>query len=302
MIDETDDCEEMQIARSLKVKPRPIRHRPSPSEEGYILIAVVFLLALLVVAMSIAVPNIIKQIERDREVETMHRGKQYVRALKLYHKKFGNYPPTVDALVKGTNNIRFLRKKYIDPSTGKDEWKPIHYGQNKQPTAFGFFGKPMASMMGGMGMGCGSNGLGGGIGSSDSSSSSFGSSSFGSSSMGSSSFGSSSMGSSSFGSSSMGSSSFGSNGLNSSMGMGSSSPIGGCQSDASGAASEDQAPLAHQPVPMTRPIQTAQTERPAAPPIPPAATTATAALLARIQVLPAAVLPQAPRQAHPPAP
>ncbi len=209
-------------------KPRPIR-RPQPSEEGYILIAVIFLLALLVLAMSIALPNIIKQIERDREVETMHRGKQYVRALKLYHKKFGNYPLTIDALTN-TNQIRFLRKKYIDPSTGKDEWKPIHLGQNKQPTAFGFFGKPMASMMGGVGMGCGGNGLGSGIGSSGSSSSSFGSSSFGSSSFGSSSFGSSSMGSSSFGSSS-----FGSSGLNSSSNMGSNSPIGGCPTDASGA-------------------------------------------------------------------
>ena len=193
------------------MKPRPFRRRPQPSEEGYILIAVVFLLALLVLAMSIALPNITKQIERDREVETMHRGKQYVRALKLYHKKFGNYPPTVDALIN-SNQIRFLRKKYIDPSTGKNEWKPIHFGQNKQPTAFGFFGKPMASTMGGMGMGCGNNGLGAGIGSSGSSTSSFGSSS-------------------------MGSSSFGSNGLNSSMGMGSNSPLGGCQPDASGAAS-----------------------------------------------------------------
>ncbi len=114
--------------------------RPKPSEKGYILIAVIFLLALLILAMSIALPNISKQIERDREIETMHRGKQYVRAIKLYHKKFGNYPPNVDALVN-TNQIRFLRKKYIDPITGKNEWKPIHLGQNKLPTAFGFFGQ-----------------------------------------------------------------------------------------------------------------------------------------------------------------
>ncbi len=87
--------------------------------------------------MAIAVPNINKEIQRDREVETMHRGKQYVRALKLYYKKFGNYPPNVDALVKGTNNLRFLRKKYIDPSTGKDEWKPIHLARtsSRRPSA-----------------------------------------------------------------------------------------------------------------------------------------------------------------------
>jgi type II secretory pathway pseudopilin PulG len=198
-------------------KPHPIRPRPSPSEEGYILIAVIFMLALLIVAMSIAVPNISKQIERDREVETMHRGKQYVRALKLYYKKFGNYPMNVDALVN-TNQIRFLRKKYIDPSTGKDEWKPIHMGEQKQPTAFGFFGKPMASqLMGGMGANCGMSGLNSsGLGSPDSSNSSFSSSNPSSS--------------------SLSSSSLGSSGLNSSMGMGTSTPIGGCPTDSSSTA------------------------------------------------------------------
>ena len=53
------------------------------------------------------------------------------------------YPPSIDALVQ-TNNIRFLRKKYVDPMTGKDDWKPILFGQNKAPTAMGFFGQPLA--------------------------------------------------------------------------------------------------------------------------------------------------------------
>ena len=68
---------------------------------------------------------------------------QYRRAIQLYYRKFHAYPPNVDALVK-TNNIRFLRKKYIDPITGKDDWKPIMFGQNKAPTAMGFFGQPLA--------------------------------------------------------------------------------------------------------------------------------------------------------------
>ena len=122
--------------------PNPSRPRVSPSEEGYMLIAVMFMLAILLIAMSVAVPKIAKQIQRDREVETMHRGKQYIRGIKMYYKKFGAYPTSVDALVQ-TNQIRFLRKKYIDPTTGKDEWKIIHLGQNKVPTAWGFFGVPL---------------------------------------------------------------------------------------------------------------------------------------------------------------
>jgi type II secretory pathway pseudopilin PulG len=123
-------------------RPTPTR-RPKPSEEGYILIWVIFLVALFTLALSVAVPRMTKEIQLDRERETMARGKQYTRAVQLYYRKFHAYPPSIDALVK-TNEIRFLRKKYIDPTTGKDDWKPIHFGQNKTPTAMGFFGQPLA--------------------------------------------------------------------------------------------------------------------------------------------------------------
>ena len=118
----------------------PTRH-PRPSEEGYILIWVIFLLAIFTIAMSVAVPRIAKEIQLDREHETMARGKQYTRAVQLYYRKFHAFPPNQDALVK-TNEIRFLRRKYIDPTTGKDDWKPIRFGQAKTQT-LGFFGQPI---------------------------------------------------------------------------------------------------------------------------------------------------------------
>jgi type II secretory pathway pseudopilin PulG len=122
---------------------RPIpNRRPRPDEEGYILIWVIFLLAILTVAMSVAVPRIAKEIQLDRERETMARGKQYTRAVQLYYRKFHAFPPNQDALIK-TNEIRFLRRKYIDPTTGKDDWKPIRFGQAKTQT-LGFFGQPIA--------------------------------------------------------------------------------------------------------------------------------------------------------------
>jgi len=138
----------------------PIRRRPHPSDEGYILIAVIFMLAILMISLSVAAPAIKRDIQRDRELETMQRGKQYIRAIKMYYKKFGSYPPSADALVK-TSEIRFLRRKYIDPTSGKDEWKPIHFGQNKAPTAMGFFGQPLGgSTIGGVGP-SGGNGIAG---------------------------------------------------------------------------------------------------------------------------------------------
>jgi hypothetical protein len=68
---------------------------------------------------------------------------QYRRAVQLYYRKFHAYPPNVDALAE-TNNIRFLRKKYLDPITNKVDWKPVLFGQNKVPVAMGFFGQPLS--------------------------------------------------------------------------------------------------------------------------------------------------------------
>ncbi len=103
----------------------------------------IFLMALLVISLAIAAPQVAKSIQRDRDLETYHRGMQYRRAIQLYYRKFNAYPPNVDALVE-TNDVRFLRKKYLDPITSKDDWKPVLFGQNKTPTAMGFFGQPLA--------------------------------------------------------------------------------------------------------------------------------------------------------------
>jgi type II secretory pathway pseudopilin PulG len=123
----------------------PIRRRKAipKSEEGYVMLLAIFLMALLALSLAVAAPKIARSIQRDRDLETFHRGMQYRRAIQLYYRKFHAYPPNVEALIN-TNDIRFLRKKYTDPITGQDDWKPIAFGQNKTPTAMGFFGQPLA--------------------------------------------------------------------------------------------------------------------------------------------------------------
>ncbi len=122
----------------------------------------IFLMALLVISLGIAAPQVAKSIQRDKDLETFHRGMQYRRAIQLYYRKFHAYPPNTDALVK-TNNIRFLRQSYVDPITNKVDWKPVLFGQNKTPTAMGFFGQPLAggaTSIAGVGP-SGGNGVGG---------------------------------------------------------------------------------------------------------------------------------------------
>jgi type II secretory pathway pseudopilin PulG len=123
-----------------------IAHRESDSEQGYMLLAVVFLTLLVLISLAVAAPKIAMSIQRDKELETIHRGQQYRRAIKLYYQKFGRYPTSIDQLVE-TNQIRFLRKRYVDPLTGKDDWKPVLYGQ-AHVRPLGFFGQQLTMAAG----------------------------------------------------------------------------------------------------------------------------------------------------------
>ena len=111
------------------------------AEDGYLLLTVLVMVFLLLLALSVAAPRVAKQIQRDKEREAIERGLQYRRAIQLYYKKFGAYPTDIKQLEK-TNEIRFLRKRYKDPITGKDDWRLIHVGEAKVPP-MGFFGQPL---------------------------------------------------------------------------------------------------------------------------------------------------------------
>ena len=118
-------------------------------EQGFLLVGVVVLVFLVLLALSVAAPKVAKELRREREVEAIHRGNEYVRAIQLYYRKFGRYPGTMDQLEKSTN-IRFLRRKYTDPLTNKADWRLIHIGEAKT-TVKGFFGQPLAGLPSGAG-------------------------------------------------------------------------------------------------------------------------------------------------------
>jgi hypothetical protein len=92
------------------------------------LLVVMFLMFGLLIAALATAPSIAQQIKRDREEEMVHRGVQYARAVKKYYKKFGRYPPTLEAL-EDTNHLRFLRKRYKDPLTPDGKWQLVRFGQ-----------------------------------------------------------------------------------------------------------------------------------------------------------------------------
>jgi type II secretory pathway pseudopilin PulG len=91
--------------------------RGQGSERGYAMAALLVSLMVMSVLMSVALPVWRNLATREKEAELIFRGEQYARAVALYRVKNGNnFPPNIDVLVQG----KFLRKKYLDPTTHKD--------------------------------------------------------------------------------------------------------------------------------------------------------------------------------------
>jgi type II secretory pathway pseudopilin PulG len=86
----------------------------------------VFLLAAFVaISLYMELPRVVFESQRNREQALIDRGEQYRRAIQLYYRRYGRYPPDLDAL-ENTDNRRFLRHRYKDPMTDRDEWRLIH--------------------------------------------------------------------------------------------------------------------------------------------------------------------------------
>jgi type II secretory pathway pseudopilin PulG len=86
-------------------------------DAGFVMVALLVAMAVTAVWMSALLPAWRQQVQREKEAELIFRGEAIARAIYLYRQKNGqNLPPNLDALV----SQRFLRRKYIDPITGKD--------------------------------------------------------------------------------------------------------------------------------------------------------------------------------------
>jgi len=90
-----------------------------------VLIIVMMIVTLLLVALTAALPSVYQEGQREREEELIFRGKQYARAVALFHRQFNRYPVSIKELM-GTNNMRFLRQEYRDPVDPKGAWRFIH--------------------------------------------------------------------------------------------------------------------------------------------------------------------------------
>jgi hypothetical protein len=124
-------------------------------EGGYALMMVVFFIALLMIAAMAAGPRILQDGKREKEQEMVWRGKQYVRGVKLYYRKLGRFPTSLDDLTKPkTGSLRFMRQAYKDPMNAEDgSWRLIYVGPAGQ--LIGSLKPPQTLQLPGAGAGLG---------------------------------------------------------------------------------------------------------------------------------------------------
>src|SRR5271166_1840263 len=107
--------------------PLQIRARRQRRDSGAMLLAILFMMAMMVITALAVAPAFVQQAKRDHEEEMIHRGTEYARAIRKYYKRFGRYPANLEQL-ENTNQIRFLRQRYKDPLAKDGQWKLLHYG------------------------------------------------------------------------------------------------------------------------------------------------------------------------------
>ncbi len=99
---------------------------PARREQRGFALLIVFLMAAAVALMLYRqIPRVAFESQRDKEQLLIDRGEQYKRGIQLYFVAYKKYPTKMEDL-EDTNHKRYLRRRYIDPMTGKEEWRLVH--------------------------------------------------------------------------------------------------------------------------------------------------------------------------------
>ncbi len=96
-------------------------------DAGYALLVVLFMAAIVLIALAAAAPRLLTEGQREKEEELIFRGEQYKHAIGLYYKKFRRYPMKVEDLLR-TNERGYLRREFRDPMTKDGKWSFIGLG------------------------------------------------------------------------------------------------------------------------------------------------------------------------------
>ena len=114
-----------RVVRAAGHRARPPRRS---HQSGYALMMVLFMVASFIILSQMSLQHLATQGRRHREQRMEWSGEQYIRAIKLYYRKTGHYPQSLEDLQKGIPGVHFLRieayKNPMDPDEGS--WRLIY--------------------------------------------------------------------------------------------------------------------------------------------------------------------------------
>ncbi len=113
-----------RAAARSREQSTPRRRNP---ESGYAFLFALGLILLMIAGSVVVMQKGATIRRREIEQETIWRGNQYARAIRLYYHKTGHYPQTLDDLQKGMPDLHFLRQAYKNPTNPADgSWRFIY--------------------------------------------------------------------------------------------------------------------------------------------------------------------------------
>ena len=87
---------------------------------GFSLVALMVIVAVVNIAIAAALPVWSKVAQRDQEAELIFRGLQYAEAIRVFQKRTGRFPTTLEELIE--IEPRCIRQLWLDPMNDEPEW------------------------------------------------------------------------------------------------------------------------------------------------------------------------------------
>jgi type II secretory pathway pseudopilin PulG len=92
-------------------------------DHGYNLVVLTVAITVMTIAVATALPSWSGQIRRDKEEELVFRGLQMAEGIRVFQRRFGRPPATLDELFNA--EPRVLRQAWKDPMTADGAWEVV---------------------------------------------------------------------------------------------------------------------------------------------------------------------------------
>jgi type II secretory pathway pseudopilin PulG len=116
--------------------------RGRPGRGGYTLVALLVGMTVASILIAAVLPLASAQAQREREAELIFRGLQYAEGIRVFRRRFGRYPNTMQELLEA--KPRSVRKLWKDPMTPDGTWgivsiegSPVTPGTGTAPVGLG---------------------------------------------------------------------------------------------------------------------------------------------------------------------